>query len=63
VFYIFEEKRIMNSFKKLIIALVLIVSVLGTVGCEEKGEDEKAGVKMDKAMEDASKKASDLLGK
>jgi hypothetical protein len=53
----------MSSLKKLMIALVLIVSVLGTVGCEEKGAAEKAGEKMDKAMEDASKKASDLLGK
>jgi len=53
----------MNSFKKLMIALVLIVSIIGTVGCGEKGEAEKAGEKLDKAMEDASKKASDLLGK
>jgi hypothetical protein len=45
------------------IALVLIISVIGTVGCEEKGASEKAGKKKDKAMEDVSKKASDLLGK
>ncbi len=45
------------------IALVLIVCVFGTVGCEEKGEAEKAGEKLDKAMDDAAKKASDLLGK
>ena len=45
------------------IALILIVSIIGTVGCGEKGEAEKAGEKLDKAMEDASKKASDLLGK
>ena len=57
------EQRVMNSSKKLIIALVLIIGVIGTVGCEEKGEAEKAGEKLDKAMEDASKKASDLLGK
>ena len=53
----------MNSLKKLMIALILIVSIIGTVGCGEKGEAEKAGEKLDKAMEDASKKASDLLGK
>lgn len=51
------------NLKKLMIALILVVSVLGTVGCEEKGEAEKAGEKLDKAMEDASKKASDLLDK
>ena len=30
------------NLKKLMIALILVVSVLGTVGCEEKGEAEKA---------------------
>ncbi len=49
----------MNSFKKLMIALVLIISVIGIVGCEEKGEVEKAGEKPDKAIEDTSKKAMD----
>ena len=53
----------MNSFKKIMIALVLVVSVLGTVGCEEKGPAEKAGKKMDEAAEDAAKKVNDLLGK
>ena len=53
----------MNSLKKLIIALVLIVCVIGTVGCEEKGASEKAEEKKDKALEDVSKKASDLLDK
>ena len=53
----------MSSLKKLIIALVLIIGVIGTVGCEEKGASEKAEEKKDKAMEDASKKTSDLLDK
>jgi hypothetical protein len=53
----------MKSLKKLMIALVLIIFVIGTVGCEEKGASEKAEEKKDKAMEDASKKASDLLDK
>ena len=57
------EQRVMNSSKKLIIALVLIICVIGIVGCEEKGASEKAEEKKDKAMEDASKKASDLLDK
>ena len=45
------------------IALVLVVCVLGTVGCEEKGEAQKAGEKLDKAAEDAAKKMNDMLGK
>ncbi len=45
------------------IALILIISVIGTVGCEEKGPAEKAGEKLDKAAEDAAKKMNDLLGK
>jgi hypothetical protein len=53
----------MNSLKKLMIALVLIICVIGTVGCQEKGASKKAEEKKDKAMEDASKKASDLLDK
>ena len=53
----------MSSLKKLIIALVLIICVIGTVGCEEKGTSEKEKEKKDKAMEDRSKKASDLLDK
>ena len=57
------ERQVMNSLKKLIIALVLIICVIGTVGCEEKGASEKAEEKKDKAIEDASKKAIDLLDK
>ena len=57
------EQRVMNSSKKLIIALVLIICVIATAGCQEKGASEKAEEKKDKAMEDPSKKASDLLDK
>ena len=49
----------MNSLKKLITALVLIICVIGTVGCEEKGASEKEEKKQEKAMENPSKKASD----
>lgn len=45
------------------IALVLVVSVIGTVGCEEKGPAEKAGEQLDKAAEDAAKKMNNLMGK
>ena len=53
----------MNNLKKLLIALVLIISVLGIVGCEEKGPAEKAGKQLDDAAKDASKKMNDMLGK
>jgi hypothetical protein len=35
--------RIINSLKQLLIALVLVGSVMGLVGCEENGSAEKAG--------------------
>lgn len=53
----------MDSLKRIMIALVLMVSVTALVGCGEKGSAEKAGEKLDKTMEDAAKKANDLLGK
>ncbi len=53
----------MGSLKQLMIALVLMVSVMGLIGCEEKGPAEKAGKQLDKSMEDAAKKANELLGK
>ena len=53
----------MKNIKKLIIVLILMVSVVGLIGCEEKGSAEKAGEQLDKTMEDAAKKANELLGK
>ncbi len=53
----------MNTLRKIMLVLVLTVLVIGSVGCEEKGPAEKAGEQLDKAMEDASKKAGELLGK
>ena len=53
----------MDSLKQLLIALVLVVSVMGLVGWEENGSAEKAGEQLDKSMEDAAKKANELLGK
>lgn len=53
----------MNHFKKLLIVLVLLISVISFIGCKEKGPAEKAGEKLDKAMQDVSKKADDFLGK
>jgi hypothetical protein len=41
-----------------LIALVLVVSVIEFVGCEEK-----VGEQLDKLVEDAAKKVNELLGK
>ncbi|MBT3184278.1 MAG: hypothetical protein HOI59_12115 [Nitrospina sp.] len=53
----------MNNIKKLIIVSILMISMVGVIGCEEKGSAEKAGEQLDKTMEDAAKKANELLGK
>jgi len=53
----------MNNIKKLFIILILVVSVVGMIGCGEKGTAEKAGEQLDKSMEDAAEKANELLGK
>jgi hypothetical protein len=45
------------------IALVLIISVFGTVGCEEKVPAEKAGKKLDAAAKDPMNKMNDMLDK
>jgi hypothetical protein len=53
----------MNNLKKIMAVLVLMFLVICSAGCEEKGSAEKAGEQLDKTMEDAAKKANDLLGK
>ncbi len=53
----------MKNIKTLFIVLILMVSVIGVTGCGEKGSAEKAGEQLDKTMEDAAKKANELLGK
>ncbi|MBT5763929.1 MAG: hypothetical protein HOI59_08700 [Nitrospina sp.] len=53
----------MNNIKRLIIVSILMISMVGIIGCEEKGSAEKAGEQLDKTMEDAAKKANELLGK
>jgi hypothetical protein len=57
------KRRLINSLKQLLISLVLVVSVMGLVGCKEKGSTEKAGEQLDKSVEDAAKKTNELLGK
>jgi hypothetical protein len=53
----------MAHLTKILAALVLVVLIIASVGCEEKGSAEKAGEQLDKTMEDAAKKANELLGK
>jgi hypothetical protein len=53
----------MNNLRKIMAAIALVLLVICSVGCEEKGSAEKAGEQLDKTMEDAAKKANDLLGK
>ena len=53
----------MNNLRKILVALVLMLLVICSVGCGEKGSAEKAGEQLDKTMDDAAKKANDLLGK
>jgi hypothetical protein len=48
------KRRPINSLKQLLIALVLVVSVMELVGCEEKGSAKKVGEQLDKSVEDAA---------
>jgi hypothetical protein len=44
-------------------ALVLVVSVMELVGCEEKDSAGKIGEQLDKSVKDDAKKTNELLGK
>jgi hypothetical protein len=57
------KRRPINSLKQLLITLVLVVSVMELVGCEEKGFAGKIGEQLDKSVKDAAKKTNELLGK
>ena len=47
----------MNDWKKLLLALFMTLALgLGAVGCERKGPAEKAGEKIDEAVESAGEK-------
>lgn len=43
----------MSKFKKVIFSLVLLVPVIGLAGCKQEGPMERAGEKVDQAVEDA----------
>ena len=53
----------MYNLRKLMTALVLMLLVICSVGCGEKGSAEKAGEQLDKTMDDAAKKANEFMGK
>ena len=50
----------MYNLRKLMTALVLMLLVICSVGCGEKGSAEKAGEQLDKTMDDAAKKANEF---
>ena len=54
------KSGLMDSLKQLLIALVLVVSVMGLVGCEEKGSAEKAEEQLDKSVGNVAKKEKGL---
>ena len=54
----------MKHFKSILVLLALSAFLaFGTIGCEEKGTMEKAGEKMDKAVEDAADKVEEATEK
>jgi len=49
----------MALFKRLIIIAIVGFLVAGVYGCKKEGTAERAGTKVDKAMEDAKDKFND----
>jgi hypothetical protein len=50
-----QRRPIMKMGKSIIAALVLTALVVGLSGCQKEGPMEKAGKKVDKAVEDIKK--------
>jgi hypothetical protein len=50
-----KEIQTMKNGKSIIIALMLIALIVGLSGCTKEGPVEKAGKKVDKAIEDIKK--------
>ncbi|PIR00627.1 MAG: hypothetical protein COV66_05590 [Nitrospinae bacterium CG11_big_fil_rev_8_21_14_0_20_45_15] len=61
--YLFNRRGHMKQLKKILVVLVLAILVAGYIKYQNRGPAEKAGAKLDNAMQDVSKKAKDLLGK
>jgi hypothetical protein len=50
-----KEIQMMNKGKSIIAVLAMIALLVGLSGCEKEGPMEKAGKKVDKAVEDIKK--------
>lgn len=51
------------SLKKMAAAILILLAIgFGAAGCEEKGPAEKAGEKVDEALDKAGDKVNELLG-
>lgn len=48
-------------WKKLVLAACLLAMIVPAFGCSEEGEMEKAGKKIDQAVDDASKAAKEMF--
>jgi hypothetical protein len=46
----------MSLFKRLLMIMAVVFLIAGVYGCEKEGPAEKAGKKLDQAMEDAKDK-------
>ncbi|WP_169738233.1 hypothetical protein [Maridesulfovibrio frigidus] len=53
----------MKVMKKLVLVLCLVAFMSVAVGCENEGSAEKAGKKIDQAMEDAGDSMKDMADK
>jgi hypothetical protein len=54
-FHSHKEAHMMNKGKRFIAVLAVFALIAGLAGCEKEGPMEKAGKKVDKAIEDIKK--------
>jgi hypothetical protein len=50
-----KEAQVMKNAKRIVVVLAMISLILGLSGCAKEGPMEKAGKKVDKAIEDIKK--------
>jgi len=53
----------MKLLNKILVVVILGILAFGYIKYQNRGPAEKAGEKLDKAMQDVSQKANELLGK